>query len=158
MKHAILYVLVLILLLGSIPSLAEDDYEQGLIDDMNAAPEIQERATESITYFRSILYGSELDHVTVNGNWGTDESGDFIALVYMNYNDCHDTMPSVDKDIAIRVSNTIADAISVDCPEVVELSIFWSFVQYDLEGKITYTIDEDGYHYGDAMFPTIMVG
>jgi hypothetical protein len=76
----------------------------------------------------------------------------------MNYNDCHDTMPSVDKDIAIRVSNTIADAISVDCPEVVELSIFWSFVQYDLEGKITYTIDEDGYHYGDAMFPTIMVG
>ena len=118
--------------------------------------EIAEHAESAINYFEKILHSSELDRVTINPNYGTDEQGDYIALVYMNYNDIHSSMPSVDKDVAVRVSDTIAMAIEYDCPEVVEMTVFWNFVEYNLTGKVTFTIDDDGSHFENAMFPNIM--
>lgn len=133
---------------------ADDEYTQGLMADMNAAQALQERATEAITYFESVLYDSEIDSIEINPNYGTDASGDFIALVHMNY-DLY--RPAADMGVLVHNSNIIADALSEDCPEVVELAVFWNLTAYDNTGKITYTIDNEGYHYEDAMLPKEMV-
>lgn len=146
--------LVIVLMLGVVAF--ADDYEAGLLADMAAQGEITERAEEAINYFHVILYGSELSSVTVNPNFGTDEAGDFVALVYMNYVDQHDAS-YIDRDVAIRVSNTIAEAIQTDCPEIVELAVFWTFVKYDAQAKVAFTIDDEGINYADAMFPKFML-
>lgn len=154
MKKTLALLTAIVLTIIGAVALAEDEYTQGIIADMNAATEIQERATEAITYFKSILYDSEIDRVKVNPNYGTDASGDFIALVHMNY-DLY--RPSADMGVLVHNSNIIADALSTDCPEIVEVAVFWNLTAYDNTGKITYTIDSEGYHYGDAMLPKEMV-
>lgn len=154
MKRLLVMVMALMLVWSAVaegPGLTAPEFV-----DIDGIEDPAERAEAAISYFHKILYGSELDHVTINPNYGTDDPGDAIALVYMNYTDMHDTMPSIDMDVAVRVSNTIAMAIEGDCPEVVELTIFWRFAEYNADGKITFTIDDEGTHYGDAMFPAIM--
>ena len=155
MKRLLIMVLVLMLVWSAVaegPDLTAPEFV-----DIDSIEDPAERAEAAINYFHKILYGSELDHVTINPNLGTDDTDDTIALVYMNYTDIHEAMPSVDLDVALRVSDTVATAIEGDCPEVVEMSIFWHFTEYDTDGKISFTIDDDGVHYGDAMFPKIMV-
>lgn len=117
--------------------------------DVSSIEDPAERAVASINYFHNILYGAEVDHVTYNEE-------DSSAEIYMIYNDVHEDMPSIDLDIAVKVSNTIALGIEYDCPEITAFTVHWHFETYRADATVSYTVDYDGYHYKSAEFPRFM--
>ena len=151
-RHLVFFLLVSALICAS--ALAEDDYATGLISDMKAAEALAPAVEAEIHRYDSVLYGGMLDHVTVNPNYGTDESGDFIALVYMNNDLCNS--PAEDVHAIVTASNTVAYAVVQSCPGAVEMCVFWELPGYGSQAKIQFLIDGKDYRYGDAMLPKVM--
>lgn len=134
------------------------EYAEKYASDNAAKDEICIAAIEAIQKYQSVLYDSSLNDIVVNPNMGTDKSGDFIALVYMAYNTMTESKPSNDKDMIVRVSNTIASAIAKSCPSVVEVAIFWELPKYDSQAKVHFIRNGNDFQYGDdAMFPKSMI-
>ena len=128
--------------------------EAGLLADMQAVKDLSPAVEAQIGKYASILHGAKFDGVTVNPNYGTDESGDYIVLVNMIYDQYNS--PSVDVNTITQVSCTVADAVVRSCPGAVELCVFWDLPGYDAQGKIQFLIDGKDYQYGDAMLPKVM--
>lgn len=126
-------------------------------EDMSASAEITESLTESVNKLGryDMLYGSRLNHLEVNPNLGTAESGDFIGLVYMIYDDF--TSPKGDYEKIIHAATDIATMARGDCPEIVELCVFMDLPAYDAQAKIQFYINDGRVEYGDVMVPAIMV-
>lgn len=144
---------VLLLALALIGGAAVAD-EAGLLADMQAVKELAPAVEAQIQKYSAILHGAQFDRVTVNPNYGTDESGDYIVLVYMIYEQYNS--PASDASTVVQVSNTVADAVTRSCPGAVELCVFWDLPGYDAQGKIQFLIDGKDYQYGDAMLPKVM--
>lgn len=154
MKRFLAFLMALALLCGV--AMAEDDFEAGLIADMEAVKTLAPDVEANILRYEKVFHGgAALDHVTVNPNYGTDASGDYIVLAYMVYGDR--TEPKADLDNMLVTSNTIAHAIVDSCPGAVEACVFWDIPAYESSGKISYTIEGGEYRSSDAMFPSVMV-
>lgn len=149
MKRILIVLLALALIGGA--ALAD---EAGLLADMQAVKELAPAVEAQIQKYASILHGAQLDSVTVNPNYGTDESGDYIVLVYMTYDQYNS--PAADVNTVVQVSCTVADAVTRSSPGAVELCVFWELPGYDSQGKIQFLIDGDDYQYGDAMLPKVL--
>ena len=149
MKRILIALLALVLFGGA--AIADD---AGLLADMQAVKNLAPAVEAQIQKYASILHGAQFDSVTVNPNYGTDESGDYIVLVYMTYDQYNS--PAADAGTVVQVSNTVADAVTRNCPGAVELCVFWELPGYDSQGKIQFLIDGKDYQYGDAMLPTAM--
>ena len=149
MKRILIALLALVLFGGA--AIADD---AGLLADMQAVKNLAPAVEAQIQKYASILHGAQFNSVTVNPNYGTDESGDYIVLVYMTYDQYNS--PAADAGTVVQVSNTVADAVTRSCPGAVELCVFWELPGYDSQGKIQFLIDGKDYQYGDAMLPTAM--
>ena len=149
MKRILIALLALVLFGGA--AIADG---AGLLADMQAVKNLAPAVEAQIQKYASILHGAHFDSVTVNPNYGTDESGDYIVLVYMTYDQYNS--PAADAGTVVQVSNTVADAVTRSCPGAVELCVFWELPGYDSQGKIQFLIDGKDYQYGDAMLPTAM--
>ena len=145
--------IALLLALALIGGVAVAD-EAGLLADMQAVKELAPAVEAQIQKYASILHGAQFDGVTVNPNYGTDESGDYIVLVNMSYDQYNS--PATDVNTVVQVSCTVADAVTRSCPGAVELCVFWDFPGYDFQGKIQFLIDGEDFQYGDAMLPKVM--
>ena len=146
--------LILLLMLAAI-AFAEDDFEATYFADISAASEFIDAATEEIESFSSILHGGVFKRVEINPNLGTDEGGDFIALVYMEYPYMSD--PKADFSNITTASATISIAIKDTCPDAVELVVFWDLPRYDASAKVNFEPGENGWVFGDVMAPKVMI-
>lgn len=92
-----------------------------------------------------------LDKIEVNPNAGTEESGDYIGLVYLTWNEKNKGEKS--KTMLTMYSEDMATRVYDDLPEIQEIAIFWT-VPYLNNGnaKLSFERKNNGMFYTDKVF------
>lgn len=123
----------------------EPNTPQGIIEQV-----IRNRIGEEYTY-------SEIDRITINDNLGTDATDDYIALVYITWNQKNSGKTS--KEVLKLYSDDLAATIGEQCENVQELAIFWT-VPYlnNANAKCAYERKGNGMYEMDMMWDTAFSG
>ena len=87
-------------------------------------------------YIDSGYRKTTIDRITMNPNMGTEESGDYVALVYLVWDvqNHYDTA----KKMLETYSSDMAARMYEDLPEVSELVVFWDVTYLDTTMKFTF--------------------
>lgn len=106
--------------------------------------QIQEYIDADYTY-------TTIDKITINEDLGTEENGDYIALIYLTWDQKNTGKTS--KEVLDLYSSDMAARAYNDLPEISELVAFWT-VPYLNNGsaKISFERVEGGMAYTDKVF------
>ncbi len=148
MKRVIAIAVLMMLIFNSFA------YAEDYFAETKAADEIEVSLYEVIDKYTAMLTGSTLDHIAVNPNFGTYESGDYISLVYMEYSPYD---PNTDEDTIIYNSTLIATAFDMEHIGIVEIAVFWDLTGYGLNGKVAFVVEDDQLKYDNVMLPKEMI-
>ena len=121
-----------------------DQYASADEETQKVAKKIQEYIDANYTY-------TTLDKITVNPNLGTDKEDDYIALVYLTWDQMNKGDTS--KKMLDMYSSDMAVHVYEDMPEIQELAVFWT-VPYLNNGsaKISFERKSNGMAYTDTVF------
>lgn len=86
--------------------------EEGKIETV-----ISNRIVEKYTY-------TNIDEITINDDLGTDKEGDYIALVYLTWEQKNSGKTS--KEVLTMYSNDLAATVAKENSNVQEIAIFWT--------------------------------
>lgn len=113
-------------------------------ETQKVAKKIQEYINANYTY-------TTLDNLTINPDLGTDTDGDYIALVYLTWDQMNSGKTS--KEVLDLYSSDMAVHVYEDLPEIQELAVFWT-VPYLNNGqaKISFERKSNGMAYTDTVF------
>lgn len=78
---------------------------------------IRGRVNDEYTY-------SDIGHITINEDLGTDAEGDYIALVYITWTQKNSGKTS--KEMLKLYSDDLASTVAQECENVQEIAIFWT--------------------------------
>lgn len=132
----------------------DDDFLEGMIADQKRTAEVKEKIFEAFEYYgKMILF--PVNRVEVNPNYGTYESGDFIASIYMTYDG--KTNKTSDYNLIVKCATNVATIITHGPKEVCEMVVYVDLPAYDSSAKIQFLMIDGSLEYGDAMFPKVMV-
>ena len=93
-----------------------------------------------------------VDSITLNNNYGTDEDGDYVALIYLTWNVQNGA--DMTKRMIKMYSEDFAARIATDVLEVTDVAMFWTIPYHHIEGS---TLPEAKYSYekhGIGMYQT----
>jgi len=100
---------------------------------------------------------TEVSDITINENLGTDDSGDYIALVTLTWN--VKNKPDLTKKMLAMYSEDYAARIGSDIPKVSELCIFWIVPYYsdsDTVAKYAYERRKKGMYETDSIISELL--
>lgn len=128
----------------------------------SVAPETSLSPTEQIdASLRRIVAeyytSTDISSITINDDLGTDEDGDYIALVYLTWN--VKNKPDTTKDVLAMYSEDFAARIGTDILDVSEFAVFWTVPYYsetDTAVKYSYERVEGGMVQTDSMISNIL--
>ncbi len=120
------------------------DYNKADLEKEKVEKKVKEYIDENYTY-------TELDSITLNENLGTDDDEDYIAMVYLTWNQKNSGNTS--KKMLDLYSSDMAARMYDDMPEIQELAVFWT-VPYLNNGsaKISFERSNSGMKYTDTNF------
>lgn len=132
------------------PTVPEPDAQSTVPEDSEPEPEddglesaIRKIIEENYTY-------TDIDSITINPNLGTDTEDDYIALVYLTWN--QKNKADTTQEVLSMYSEDFAARIGESEPSVSELTVFWT-VPYHSETetamKFTYERKDDGMYETD---------
>lgn len=90
---------------------------------------LNDRIIEKYTY-------TDIDSITINDNLGTDEEGDYVALVYLTWNVKNSGKTS--KEMLKMYSADLAATLAEQNETVKELAIFWTVPYLNDNAKCSY--------------------
>jgi len=79
---------------------------------------------------------TEIDHITINDDLGTDEENDYIALVYLIWN--RKNSGKLSKEMLKMYSDDLAATLAEQNDSVQEIAIFWTVPYLDDNAKCSY--------------------
>lgn len=124
----------------------------------NTKPKPKQKIRQSLTDIVEENYAStEVSDITINKNLGTDDSGDYIALVTLTWN--VKNKPDLTKKMLAMYSEDYAARIGSDIPKVSELCIFWIVPYYsdsDTVAKYAYERRKKGMYETDSMISELL--
>lgn len=86
---------------------------------------------------------TDVDHITINPNHGTDEDGDYIALVYLVWNVKNGA--DTTKRMMAMYSEDLAARTGTNIPGVSELTVFWTIPYHDKNNvSVKYSYERRG--------------
>lgn len=91
---------------------------------------------------------TKLDRITVNENLGTEEGGDYIALVYLKF-DIKNTKNTGNKMMRMYSDDLVAAMASKGITNVCEAAVFWEDEYNDRNLKYTYEYRNGGFYITD---------
>lgn len=120
------------------------DYDESESEETKVKNKVQKYIDDNYTY-------TEIDRISINDDLGTDEDGDYIALVYLTWN--QKNSGDLSKEMLNMYSSDMAARMYDDLPEIQELAVFWT-VPYLNNGsaKISFERKDGGMQYTDTMF------
>ena len=105
---------------------------------------------KQIKKYLSEYTGTTLDKLTLNDDYGTEEDGDYVALVYLTW-DVKNTVKT-SKEVLKLYSSDMAARIYTDVPSIQELCIFWTVSYHDSTAKISFERKSQGMVYTDEIY------
>lgn len=115
------------------------EYSQQLHSETETMDDTPKSIVENIIRDRitSEYLSTDIDSITINENLGTEEAGDYIALVYLTWNVSNS--PKLSKDMLNMYSSDLAATVANECENVAEIAVFWT-VPYlnDANAKCSY--------------------
>lgn len=124
----------------------------------DAKPETESKGEDewTVVFRKANLYSADyykavIDDVRVNEDFGTSASGDYIASVYVTWNEKNSGKTS--KEMLDLYSSDMAARMYDDLPEIQELVVYWT-VPYLNNGsaKISFERTSSGMKYTDKIF------
>lgn len=129
-------------------------YAASLIKEEEGVSELAERIKADLEKKGTIVDYATIDDITVNPNYGTTRSGDYIALVYMTYSD--DRGPKTDGSFLISMSDSIGRIIGENYPSVNILTVFWELPIYDSNAKASFELKDGRMAFTDMFWPKVL--
>lgn len=126
-----------------------ENYDEG---ENNSSNSIESKVKKKVQKYIDDNYTyTKIDSVVVNENLGTDNDGDYIALVYLTWSQKNSGKTS--KEMLDLYSSDMAARMYDDIPEIQELAIFWTVPNLnDGSAKISFERSDNGMKYTDEIF------
>lgn len=134
---------------------SEENSEQDAL--ISITPEYESGSTQSIlqdyileTINENYTY-CDITELTINEDLGTEEAEDYIALVYITWN--QKNSGTMSREVLEMYSNDLAYRIDQDKKEIQEVAIFWT-VPYlnNAQAKWSFERKDDGMYLSDNVF------
>ena len=93
---------------------------------------------------------TDIDDITINDDAGTEEDGDYIALVRLTWNVKNSGKTS--KEMLTMYSNDLAATLAKENESVNEIAIFWEVPYLNDNAKCQFERKNDGFYPGDTIF------
>lgn len=127
----------------------EEQDRRAFAADKARAVELKDLVTGPIYDLTGVYKSCLLDDVTINENMGTYEPGDFVALIYMTYS----IKTNNDRNMIMDFSETMANGIYKACPDINDICFFWTFPEYNANGKVAYVVEDATVKLDNEMLP-----
>ena len=92
--------------------------------------------------------GTDIDSITINEDSGTEETGNYIALVYLTWNVSNSAKTS--KEMLEMYSEDLAAIVAEGCSNVQEIAVFWTVPYLNGSAKCAYERKGDGMYLSDT--------
>lgn len=97
---------------------------------------------------------TDIDGISLNEDLGTDEEGDYVALVYLTWNVKNSGKMS--KEMLSMYSGDLAATVAHDCPDIQEIAIFWTVPHLnDANAKCSYERKGNEMYEMDMWWPSV---
>ena len=106
------------------------------------------------TQVRNEYTMTDIDSITINDDLGTDTEGDYIALIYLTWNQKNN--PELTKKVLQMYSDDLAATICESHSNVQEVAVFWSIPYLnDADVKISYEQKSGAMYQSDSIWPAV---
>ena len=96
---------------------------------------------------------TDIDRITINEDMGTDETGDYIALVYLVWN--VENSAKMTKEMLTLYSDDLAATVAKECENVQEIAVFWTIPYHNnANAKCSYERKGNGMYDMDIVWPS----
>ena len=93
---------------------------------------------------------TDIDDITINDDLGTDQEGDYVALVYLTWTQKNNG--ELSEAMLTMYSDDLAAWAAENCESVQEIAIFWTVPYLDANAKRSYERRGDGMYLTDSVF------
>lgn len=121
----------------------ENDLDDADDETSKVRKQVQKYIDEGYTF-------TTIDKITLNEDLGTDEEGDYVALVYLTWSQKNGGKLS--QKVLDMYSSDMAAKMYDDLPEIQELAVFWTVPYLDGNAKISFERKDNGMAYTDKVF------
>lgn len=100
---------------------------------------------------------TDVTEIILNENAGTDDEGDYVALVYLTWN--VKNKPDMTKQMLAMYSEDFAARVGQDIESITDFAIFWTVPYYsetDTAAKYSYERKDGGMYQTDEMISNII--
>lgn len=129
-------------------------YAASVIEDQNNASGMDGQIKADLEKDNTISNYAVIDSITVNANYGTTKSDDYIALINMTYTG--DKGPKIDGSFLLTMSDSIGKIIEENYPSINELTVFWELPTYDSSAKASFELKDGRMASTDMLWPKVI--
>lgn len=98
--------------------------------------------------------GTDIESIELNENLGSEEEGDYIAIVRLTWN--VPNSPKTSKEVLKMYSDDLAATVAKECDKIAEIAIFWTVPNLnDAGAKCSYERKNGGMYEMDIMWDSV---
>lgn len=93
---------------------------------------------------------TEITQITLNPDYGTEDENDYIALVYLTWD--QKNSKEMSQQVLAMYSEDLSATVGEEAPNVQEIAIFWTIPYLNMNAKYSYERRDNGMYKTDEVW------